>query len=65
MTLHEDAKKLEYYKHLLGGKALTQILEDAKKWRESKIKRCPDCNNDITETWNFCRKCGWDGLCHA
>ncbi len=30
----EDAKKLEYYKHLLGGKALTQILEDAKKWNE-------------------------------
>ncbi len=34
----EDAKKLEYYKHLLGGRALPEILKDAKKWKELQDK---------------------------
>lgn len=46
-------------------KQVTEWEKDAKKYRESLIKRCPECSNDVTEDWNFCRKCGWDGLCHA
>ena len=39
--------------------------EDAEKLKELYIKRCPDCNNDITKDHSYCEKCGWDGLCHA